>query len=733
MNKKHLLSMSAAALLVGHPAIAAQAATQEPGAADAPAEIIVTAQKRAQNLQDVSLSISALSAQKLTDNQISDVTDLAASVPNVTVGNGYGLAQITIRGIGVTNPFTGADPSVALHVDGAVVAQSAAQIAAFFDLERIEVLRGPQGTLYGRNATGGVVNLITAKPTRDLTGYIRATYGNFDLITVEAAVGGPIAGDKVLGRIAVRTEDRSGYGINEFSGREIDDAKHRAIRGHVQFLPTEDVSLLLTGDWYREDDSAFGPKFRAESYPGTTIPQLVAASTPATRASNTNRNIKSEIDTQNARETWAITATLDWQLNESMKLRSLTNYRSFFFDTIWDFDTASNVSNSVQAQYVTSKHYSEELQLTYDSGPVNALLAAYYYNEKITGDNRVGTRPRRRTAPGLQGLFLSFQGKVDVESYALFGNVSYDLTDQLVLNAGGRYTHEKRTGVIFTTIVPVSPNPTRFATGGSFNDFSPKVTLEWRPVDDVMLYGTWSKGFKSGIILVGAASPILEPEKVTNYEIGLKSTFLDRALTFNLSAFYADYRNLQVSKVVPAVSTPTVMTIFENAAEATMKGLEAEIVVVPAAGLQFDSSIGYLDARFDDYLSANALELPNAPIRQLKGRRLPFAPKWSVAAGAQYTAELGNGAELRIRGDLNYKSRFFSDQYNNFRLSETYTTVDANIRYTSPGRRFFGQLWVKNLTDEFYWAGSAANGTSRMIMGNPGEPRTYGATIGYNF
>ncbi len=732
MTYKHILSVSAAALMTTFPNVA-MAQTESAERNDVSNEIVVTAQKRSQNLQDVSLSITALSGDKLLDNQIADVTDLAASVPNVTVGNGFGLAQITIRGIGVTNPFAGADPSVALHIDGAVVAQSAAQIAGFFDLERIEVLRGPQGTLYGRNATGGVVNLITAKPTHELSGYVRATYGNYDSIIAEGAVGGPLIKEKVLARLAVRTENRSGFGINEFSGRDVDDAHHRAIRGHLQFLPSEKVSFLLTGDWYREDDSAFGPKFRAESYPGTTIPQLMPASTPATRASDTRRNIRSEIDTQNIRETWGITGTLDWELSDTLSLRSLTNYRDFFFDTIWDFDTGSNPSNSVQAQYVASRHWSEEVQLAYTSGPMNALLSAYYFKEKIDGDNRVGTRPHRQTAPDLTGLFLIFDGKIDIESVAVFGNISYDLNDQVTLSAGGRYTHEKRSGEIFTTIVPISPNPTRFTTGGSFNDFSPKITLEWRPTDGLMLYGTWSKGFKSGIILVGAASPILRPEKATNYEIGLKSMFFDRAVTFNISGFYADYRDLQVAKVVPAINTPSVMTIFENAAEATMKGIEAEIVLNPVQGLQFDGAIGYLDAKFDDYLSAYALELPDAPIRQLAGRPLPFAPKWSIAAGAQYTFELGDGSQLRIRGDYNYKSLFYSNQYGDPRLSESYSTVDAHVRYSSPNDRFFGQLWVKNLTDEFYWAGASANGTSRLIMGNPGEPRTYGATVGFNF
>lgn len=693
-------------------------------------DIVVTAQKRSQNLQDVSLSISAISAQTLADKRVNDVRDVAARLPNVSVGNYLGSAQIAVRGIGNTSAFTGADPSVALHVDGAVVSQPGAQLGSFFDLERIEVLRGPQGTLYGRNATGGVMNLVTAKPTEALSGYIRGSLGNYDFVQAEGAISGAIVADKVRARVAFKTEDRGGYGRNEFTGNDIDDAHRRSVRGQVDFRPSEDLSILLSAEYSHEDDSAYGPKFRSVSFP-SPINASLRPPGGAAYASN-RRDINSETDTANNRTAYGFSGTINWDIRDDWSLKSITNYRYYRGDNVWDFSTTPTSSATVQNLIVKSKSASEELQLSYDGDGWRLALSGYYFHEDLFGLNATGIRPRNSAS-----IVNRFTGTITTDSYAAFLNLDYALTPQLNINLGARYTHEIRSGDT-ATFVQSTGITTPFSTGGKFDDFSPKATLEWRPINGVMAYATFSRGFKSGVVLIGAGTtPILEPERVDNYEIGAKLTLLDRALVFNVAAFHEDYSNMQVTVQQAPPGSTTIITTPENAASSKLDGVEVEMSWNVTPRFNFHGSVGYLHARFSDYVTADPLDadIPPGgavPLQQLAGRQLPFAPKWSATAGASYAVPLSWG-KFVLSGDVQSKSRHYPNQFNNPELELGYTTVDAGIKYTTEDERISVNVWGRNLTDAFYWASSNVNGTSRQIIGSQGEPRTYGVTVGYTF
>ncbi|MBA4087424.1 MAG: TonB-dependent receptor, partial [Novosphingobium sp.] len=261
---------AAAAFALSQPVLA-QDAAQDAASSEEGGEIIVTAQKRAQSLSDVSLSVAAVGTEQLAANNTVNLEGLQALVPSISFGNDFNFAKLFIRGIGLSSSLPGVDPSVALHVDGVVVGLAQAQLGSMFDLERVEVLRGPQGTLYGRNATGGAVNLITAKPTDKLDGYVRQTLGgDAFLVQTDAAIGGPIA-EGVRARVAVQRIKRDGFGINEFTGNEIDNANQWSVRGHLQFLPTDKLSILLTGELHTENDRSLAVKFREVSFPGTQV------------------------------------------------------------------------------------------------------------------------------------------------------------------------------------------------------------------------------------------------------------------------------------------------------------------------------------------------------------------------------------------------------------------------------------------------------------------------------
>ncbi|MBT0670073.1 TonB-dependent receptor plug domain-containing protein [Novosphingobium profundi] len=301
---------SGAAVLAAQPASAQETASNPPIGSG---EIIVTAQKRAQALSDVSLSVAAVGTEQLAANNTVTLEGLQTLVPSISFGNDFNFAKLFIRGIGLSSSLPGVDPSVALHVDSVVVSLPQAQLGSMFDLERVEVLRGPQGTLYGRNATGGAVNLITAKPTDYLSGYVRQTIGGDALLLqTDAAISGPLA-EGVLARIAVQRIDRDGYGHNEYTGSQIDNAKQWSLRGHLMLQPTEKLSLLLTGELHTEDDRALAVKFREVSFPDTTIASLTALGqrtnadgSQAAFASKV-RNLNTNFDPINDRKQYAFT------------------------------------------------------------------------------------------------------------------------------------------------------------------------------------------------------------------------------------------------------------------------------------------------------------------------------------------------------------------------------------------------------------------------------------------
>jgi iron complex outermembrane receptor protein len=390
------------------------------------------------------------------------------------------------------------------------------------------------------------------------------------------------------------------------------------------------------------------------------------------------------------------------------------------------------VSTTVNNNFQASQQFSEEVQFNYDTGPANAMLTFYYFKESYEGDSAIGTNPIRNAPASVRNIAIRFSGDVDIESWAVFGNVVYQLTPSLTVDVGARYTSETRRG---DTVTLSGGTTTPFSTGATSTDFSPKLTMEYRPFDGMMTYATYSEGFKSGVIPIGAPNPIVRPERVKNYEAGFKSTWFDRKLLFNASVFYDDYTDLQVSRSAASVSNAAAVSILlENAAEAVTKGFEIETVIQPTRAFSIDASVGRLDAKFRNYATVNPLDLPNAVISDLSGNVLPNAPKWTLRLAGHYDAQLGNGATLSFNAGMSYKSKFYFSTFEEERLSQDALTLfDANIRYTAPDDQFFANLWTKNLGDEDYYHVIFLNSTSRQLIGQMGDPRTYGVTVGFNF
>ena len=719
------------------PAVA-QDSPEQPDAAPAQNtgldEIVVTATRSSESLSRVAASITAVSADDLGAGKIQDVASLATSIPNLSVGDQFGVNRIFIRGIGLTSIDLGADGGVAFLQDGAQIARPAAQLSGFYDLQQVEVLRGPQGTLYGRGATAGAINLITKKPTAELDGYARATYGNYDSIVLEAAVGGPIAGEKVMARISGKYENRDGYGINEFTGQDIDDRDAYAFRGSLLFAPSDDLEVLISGEYFNENDSNyafhyFGPTVAAENALGSLLGGETLFTVAAANGETANiRNIYSDEEPLNDREGYSFTGTIEYSPGD-WSFKSITSYHNFERFNRDDLD-ASNANLFGQNNYdETSETWSQEFVANYQGDKFDAVFGAMYFTEDLFGSVRVP----------LTNLGLLFalpadtfddqnylqQGKVSIDAYGLYAQGSYAVTDQLKVTLGGRFSHEKRRGTgtfEFLGVVPTDKQE-------SWDAFTPTLTVNYQASDDTLIYGSVTRGFKSGVINVGSQNDVIDPEYVWSYEAGLKTTTADNRLQANIAAFYMDYSDLQVG----FVDASSVVTTI-NAASARNYGVEAELRAKPAPGLTLELFGTYLNAKYTEFESGDYRQ--GFAVVDLSGNRLSNAPEFSFRAGGDYDIPLSMPGNLNIRADVNWQDRVFFTEFNNADATQgAYALVNAGLRYTSDDESWSAELWGRNLTNELVITNNIVTAPlyNSVRVGSVAPPRTYGVTLGVNF
>jgi len=764
----------AAVSVPSHAALAQDAAVtaEEPIEAEEGGEIVVTAQKREQALSDVSLSVSAVGGEQLATTNTATIEALQNLVPSVSFGNDFNFAKLFIRGIGLSSSLPGVDPSVALHVDGAVVSLAQAQLGSMFDLERVEVLRGPQGTLYGRNSTGGAVNLITAKPSAQLEGYARMTIGGPDLNLIgEAAVGGPLS-DTVRARLAFRAVKRDGYGVNELTGNDIDDAQQFSTRAHLEFLPTDTLSILLTGEYHAEDDASLAIKFREVSFPGvltdanpandglSALGQRVNADGSLASFATNPRNVRTNFDPINDRDQWALTGTINFDVSDAVTLRSQTAYRDFEAIFFHDFDMSSYLgyplaqtgptrSSANHWQPVFQHQFSQELQANVETGDLHAVFGLFYLDETIEVENHIGFDVLTNTDP----FRVQFDGSLFVETWAAYANVTYDLTDWLSLKAGGRYSWEKRrlrnnTGLGSAALNRLVLDPLQWDHSKTWEDFSPSLGVEVRPNNDWLLYANWSRGFKSGTAEIGSTRrlsltqplPFVDPEKVEAFEAGAKYATGD--LNFNLATFFQRLKNGQFSLTRPIPTPPFFTSTLTNAAVSEAYGAELEMLWEPTDAFTINAAVAYLHSEFTEFSAADPLDArlfapgadPAALVQDLSGNATRMSPKWSVNINPTYEIELANGGTITPGANFAYKSKQYHTEFNDDRLAQDgYIQLDANILYEAPGRDFSVNVWMKNITDELVYAGSFSVSTSRAIGGTLMPPRSYGVTVGYTF
>jgi iron complex outermembrane receptor protein len=719
------------------------AATSTENGSEELSEIVVTAEKRETNLQKTPMAIQVVSGAELDERMIMGVEGLTAVLPNVQFGSNLGQARVSLRGIGTDVVSQGNEGRIAFHEDGIYLGHPEAQLAGYYDIERIEVLYGPQGTLYGRNATGGAINIITRQPTEDLDGYLHVSAGNYDALRVEGALGGPlIAG--VTGRIAFLTNDHSGYGQNIDNGTDVDDNHTKSFRGKLHFDLTSLAELTLSADYMRERDHAFGYHYfgQAGLTPGT--PPLKGTLYGGVATTN-GWDLAADSGPADDRSFGGAEADLHIRVG-SIDIRSLTGYRTQNVHLQTEID---ETTTDLGQYYLVARAntWSEELRASQSFDRGNWMAGVYYYDDRFFGGNIIAAPPAFVFPyPASLDLKQGFTvlGHLDTQAYAAFANAQYQLQDTLTAKVGVRYSSEQKTVNEVNSVDLVTPWPptqdfntrcrptdlqcARQIASRTWDSFDPTATLEYNPSSSVMAYVTYSTGFKSGGYNVGNAQPPYNPERITAYEGGFKSMWWDGRLRANASIFLYKYKDLQLSR-----NNGTIVQVV-NAAAATVRGSELTITALPTKDLQLDLNVGLLDGKYDSFVTVDAARPSLGPVN-LAGEYLTQAPRYTVNLGLEYRLPVTTG-DLKFRAEEKFIDRVYFTPFDLANQSQAaYTKTNMFLRYKPHNERWVASCFVRNLEDRRIKTNTNVS-TGLLgypILGSLEAPRTYGAQIGYDF
>ncbi len=745
MNKKskkgnlNISLVCAATVLSGIPVFSM---AQEPQVT-AIEEVLVTARRRAENLQDVPVAVSAFSAQALEQDGISDITQLQQRLPNTTLQVSRATnSTLTayIRGIGQQDPLWGFEPGVGIYVDDVYIARPQGAVLDILDVERIEVLRGPQGTLYGKNTIGGAVKYQTRRLGNEPTLNIRGSAGDYN--KQELAISGsiPLIENKLYIGGGIATLKRDGFG--EFRNTGDDNYNKDLQTAHVklEWAASENVLVSLSAD-RTEDDSNPRGGYRL-------TPSLLTGQQPHSSVfdSDTSQPNLNEVVTE------GMSAQLAWQMNDNWEFKSITAKREGSTFVFIDFDATRINSFDVPGLY-EDEQFTQEFQLNYSADQLNVVSGLYYYQGDACGAFGV--------VLGRAGITLENGGCVDTESYSAFAQASYDFTDAFSMSFGGRYTTDEKTADVYRYVFLGTKNPkqtgTRIATQSDFSgdeswsEFSPHIGAQYRFNDDVMGYVSYTSGFKSGgfdmranAAVNPAAHDPFNPEIVDSFEVGVKSTLMNSRLRLNAAAFFNDYQDMQVT-VQRAVGTTDFASQVINAGQSEMRGFEVEALAALTDRLSLSAVVGYIDAEFVELETFNPATGTIIDVADLWV--ISNTPEWSSNLALSYVADIG-GWQSRWAVDASYRGETHIFELPSRLDQSSYSLVNANIVLTSPDQHWTVGLHVKNLTDkEYRIAGynfpatfdASGNvlapglGGDDTVTGFYGDPRTVTLSVGYRF
>jgi iron complex outermembrane receptor protein len=706
----------------GQPAQTGSGSGQVPSAATVLESVEVTALKTRNRLQDVPASVTALTADDLARAGLVNSADLQERVPGLSLSSGGRETNLAIRGVSNNVRSIGADPSNAVHLDGVYLPRSSMALTELFDLQRVEVLKGPEGTLYGRNATGGAINVVTRKPNANPSAEGFVGSGSLGLRRTQLAVGG--GAEDVSGRLAVAYTKDDGYTRNLSTGTGLDSNDFKAFRGQLRMAlgGKSDITLLAQAS---EDKGTLGygvstdTAIKGPLYPyslGDPDYRLTAAD------HRTNaRNIRLDSPVTSSRKTNVMAATVNWDLGP-VGFKSITGFTSFKSGDRNDVDwTGAKLETQDTTTDVNST--SQEFQLfSQGDGPLEWTAGVFLYRDKGTETlDWLLYGPLNCGVPG-SCPFARQTVKSNGRSEAVFGQMTYRFTSEWSGLLGARYNKDTKDGDATNR-----RSGANFIGDVSFSSFTPKAQLQWTPSKGLMAYAGVSKGFKSGGFNFGSSGiEKFEPESIVAKEVGVRSTLMGGALSLNASAFNYDYTDLQLrTAVLDAVSGKFVVNV-NNASKAKVQGLELSADMALGAGFGGGLSAAYIDSELLNYVSPSTK-------RDLSGMPLPLTPKSSGSVWLDHKVAMAGG-QLRSHIEYNYRSSVVFpltlDQANN--KGEAYGLVNASLRWSAPKDAWYMQAGVRNATDKLYrtmradyiWGG---------VVESYGAPRTYELRLGFKY
>ena len=724
--KRNCLSLMIGVLLASGPALAQEA----PSTASATTldSIKVTARKREETLQEVPVAVTAFTAEALDKMNVQDISDLDGQVPNLTIYAARGASSTVtayIRGIGQSDPTWGADPGVGIYLDDVYIARPQGALLDVFDVSRIEVLRGPQGTLYGKNTIGGAIKYISRGLPTQTEGFAQVTMGNYNQLDAKAAIGGPLGGadSGLRGRVAVASMNRDGFGENTFTGQPVSDKQINAARLNLGAYAGDDFDVQFGLDWIDDQSGMRGSKMLAPN-----------PYTPAYPPMDDRYDIRSGMRNLNSVETKGASATVNWRPNDDVALKYVVAKRESDSDANIDFDSTPVKLADVGGTY-TDNQVSNEVQFNYDAGGrARGVVGVYQFSGEAGGQIR-------NNYFNLQ--FGDTRGKVLTDSIALYADWTFDLTNKFKLDVGARYTDEDKRAIVlnrfysdatFTRPIAVAAD---FDKTTNFKNISPKVSLDYEITPDIMVYGLATRGFKSGgyniranAVAVPRSAEPFDDETVDSFEVGSKMAFLDQRLFLNLSAFHNKYKDIQLS-VFTGIDTngdgidDAFFGDFTNAGAGTVNGLEFEYQYLPTQHWLISGNLAWLDTKYDEYMDRG--------VNVADQMKFTNAPDFSGALNVEYRTDLANGGNLSARVSYSYQS-------------EVWPTTDLSpvIRQDGYGLLNAGVIWRlddawtfslqgTNLADEEYRTTGYNIPAVGTLLGFYGPPRQYSLSVRYDF
>lgn len=761
-RKKIALRYVISSLALLQPALVAAQVTTQP--ADGIADIVVTAQKRATSLQKTPLSVTALGSDFVEQARVYAASDITKYVPNVQFREAATTAErnFVIRGIGTATSSVGVEGSVGVVVDNVVLGREGAGVSGFSDIERIEVLRGPQGTLFGKNASAGVINIITRKPSlTTFSGQAQASYGNANAYRVSGYVNGPIA-DGLGVHLSAFASGNDGFERSVIDGKRVNGPQQYGVRAKLLYQLSDALSVELLGDYGKANGHCC--QWSLDKVVPGTLQDVLVRQTGLAAIGPKSRQTYFEITPQDNSSQGGISGEINWIVGEHT-LTSITAYREWHQDDLVNPDYLPgiiyvlNTSRNIRRQHQTS----EELRLASPSGErLTYVFGLFYFGQKIdlSNDRRgfglYGVSPQNTVitlVPQNPDLASRSLASDSTQSYAAFGDATFKATDKLSALLGLRYSYETKSASFSRFTLPGAPGFHPGFPPGSFtiddmkdHGFTYRVGLQYDWTDSIMTFATYSTGHKgkgvdlnAGLVLAVAGVPVpasahaVKAENVRNFEAGIRSTLFDRKLQLNLTGFTTIFKNYQGTAFVPAA----VVQALQSVPEIKNDGVELEAIISPMRYVRISGNAAYLNSRYTDFANAPCYVLQTAAlgcvggVQNLKGAQVPRAPKYSYSLGLTYEPKISGRLTATFAANYAWQDSitFGIDDDPNQRI-KGYGTLDLSVGVRTADRKYEATLWGKNVLDKQYVNFMFAQ------FGGPGNyahylaaPATYGVSF----